>query len=164
MGLAKVTLLSLAISYMMTGSGLANEGGWVLATAEQDGKPVILRARAELPDSAKKADYPVLVSVIWEYSVDANNGMPDSATNAQQWDFETAMEGIDKQQVGLLVVTTTGNGSKEWIWHATDSKTFLDQTNDLLAKLPEYPLKIDFADDPGWTLYEKYMSNIKDLE
>ena len=88
----------------------------------------------------------------------------DSATNAQQWDFETAMEGIDKQQVGLLVVTTTGNGSKEWIWHATDSKTFLDQTNDLLAKLPEYPLKIDFADDPGWTLYEKYMSNIKDLE
>jgi len=139
---------------------MAQENDWLIAEAEQDGKPVILRAMSSVPRGIKTEEFSKLVSIFWEYRSPNDAGMPDSDTNEQQLTFESALEALAEGGYSYPMIVVTGNGVKEWHWYTKDSQAWMDRLNEQLKDHPTYPLAIELSDDPEWSLYHSFLSGI----
>lgn len=135
---------------------------WFTATGEEDGKPLIFRSRIKA--KTQESDYPNLVTIYWYYETDDENGIPSVETNDAQIDFEDALETLDSEAFGFLMLVVTGNGRKEWHWYASDVETWMNKFNELLTDHPEYPIEIENSFEPDWSLYHNFILGVEDIE
>ena len=135
---------------------------WLMAEGEEEGHPLLFRARASIPTGVLKMQYPLLISVYWPYEETLNEGMPDTELNETQIDFEMALEPLDNSEDSHLMLVITGAGKKEWHYYAQSEEAWLEKFNDLLEEHPEYPLNIEICDDPEWSLYGDFITGLEE--
>ncbi len=81
-----------------------------------------------MPTGVKEVDFANRVVVLWRYS-SPTNGMPDAETNNAHIAFEDALEELDVNGAGRLVLVVTGNQRKEWYWYVKDFDGWMVQFN-----------------------------------
>ena len=123
---------------------------WTVGTADQDGQPIIIRVRGQLPDAAAREANSQLIVIGWPY--DGNeSGLPLEADRASMDRFEEALEaGLAGTTLGVQVASLTGAGHKEWRYYAADADAFVAALNDSQNGHPTYPLEIEMFDDAEW--------------
>ena len=137
---------------------------WFTATGDEDGKPLILRSRLKESGEITESDYPNLITIYWQYETDDGSAMPGDETNEAQIDFENALEALDSEAFGFLMLVVTGNVRKEWHWYVSDVDAWMSKLNELLANHPEYPIEIENSYEPNWALYHNFISSVEGIE
>lgn len=129
-----------------------------MATAEDDGKPLIFRIRETAPAFATKATFPKLLAVTWQFDPDTNNGMPLQGTVERMQQFEDLLEPVfANARQAFLTVVVTGNGVREWQWYAKDPDAVMKLVNETLGELDPFPVEFSFQDDPDWLGYSRFL-------
>jgi len=123
-----------------------------MAEAEEDGVPVLLRFRADLPVK-KTADFPYLISILWTYDGSKNGGMPDDRTLAMMDRVEDALDPIDESGEAFLMVAVTGNNRREWIWYTNSRERYMALVNRSLPRQQKFPMDFTTSEDPAWLTY-----------
>ena len=83
--------------------GIFSDDTWTVGTADQDGQPIIIRVRSQMPDAAARQGHGQLIVVGWPYDGTAT-GLPGAEDNASMQAFEDAIEaGLERSGVGVQV-------------------------------------------------------------
>src|SRR5688572_6745507 len=116
--------------------GIFPDDTWTVGTADQDGQPIIIRVRSQMPEAAERQRHAQLVVVAWQD--DANEtGLPTAEDTAAMKAFEDAVEtGLEQGGTATQVASITGAGHKEWRYYAADAEAFVAALN---ASLDGHP-------------------------
>src|SRR5262249_13224770 len=88
-----------------SGEPMASEDTWRMATAEDDSKPLIFRIRERAPSFAKKAAFPHLLVVSWQYEPPNDQGMPAQVDVDRMSELEDLlMPAFEGAKVAFLTV------------------------------------------------------------
>jgi hypothetical protein len=60
--------------------------------------------------------------------------MPSPEVSSTMAECEDLLGALEGPGVGLLGITVTGNGRREWVWYVADADSFCGRARDLLAK------------------------------
>jgi hypothetical protein len=113
---------------------------WMVATGNENGQPVIVRTRTRAPRGMTADRYPASVEIVWRF---ADAGMPSSEILPLLEECEDALGKLERPMNGLLRITITGCGRREWVWYVADPVSFCDQTRTLLASFgTRYPVEL----------------------
>lgn len=130
--------------------GIFPDDTWTVGTADQDGQPLVIRVRSQMPAVADRQRHAQLIVVGWPYD-GTEGGLPTSDETAAMQDFEHAVEaGLERGGAGTQVASITGAGHKEWRYYAADADAFVTALNASLDGHPTYPLEIEMFDDSEW--------------
>ena len=113
------------ISWLRTLLGSARNGPeWSVATGDEDGHPLVVRTRVSAPQGMSLASYPATLELVWRFDGEDNGGMPPSDLLPRLDQFEDLIGAFEGPANGLLGITITGNGRREWVWYVADSDSF----------------------------------------
>src|SRR4029079_9742185 len=73
------------------GVGIFSDDTWTIGTADQDGQPIIIRVRSQMPDAAARHGHAQLIVVGWPYDGNAT-GLPGAEDTAAMRAFEDTIE------------------------------------------------------------------------
>lgn len=134
------------------------EDSWRMATAQDDGKPIIFRIRDNPPSFATKESFPLLLAVCWQYVSPNEQGMPASEDTERMSQLEDLLvSAFENAQEAFLTVVVTGNGVREWQWYARTQNGVMKLVNETLGKLEPFPVQFSFQDDPDWEGYAQFL-------
>ncbi len=114
-------------------------GEWSVATGVEDGQPVVVRTRSRAPRGMTTEAYPASVEIVWLYDEEGRGGMPASETTARMAAWEDTSGTLEGPGTGLLWMTVTGRGRREWIWFVADADAFVARVGELLARSRDRP-------------------------
>jgi len=134
---------------------------WVIAETKEDGFPIIHRLKMSVPDGISISDYPFLLSILWEYETEDNSRMPSEEQNEQQLNFDDALDKMDNNGNGTMMLAITGNGRKEWVWYIKDPQVWSTELHECLQGHPVYPLDIEKSEDPEWETWKTFRDSCK---
>jgi Family of unknown function (DUF695) len=144
--------------------GIFSDDTWTVGTADQDGQPIIIRVRSQMPGPAERHGHGQLIVVGWPYD-GTETGLPTSDETAAMQDFENAVEaGLERGGSGIQVASVTGAGHKEWRYYAPDADAFAAALNASLDGHPTYPLEIEMFDDPEWQGLQQLLDGLEEGE
>jgi uncharacterized protein DUF695 len=133
--------------------------GWVVTTSKQADKLLLLKVRNEVPPDAQPAKYPNAIEMHWKYAPDAT-GMPAEKVVTQIAKFEAAVDPIQGDHVGYLMMIVTGKGERTWLWYVSDPKAFAKELNQLIPGHP-FPITLTTAaKEPDWKTYRAMREKI----
>ena len=139
---------------------LIAEGSWSIAEGKDDGLPIIYRYRSGIPNGINESNYPNMISIVWQYDEDENQGMPSEDTNAMQTEFDNALDAIGTGEIGVLMIAITGNNQKEWIWYVKDTHNWMNQMVECLNGHPQYPLNFEHHEEKTWDTYKLFIQKM----
>src|SRR5262245_13926919 len=114
--------------------GAPKAGEWAVATGEENGHPVVLRTRTSAPHGMTSDAYPAAVELVWRYGAAGEGGMPSAELSSSMAECEDLLATLEGPGSGLLGITITGNGRREWVWYVKDPESFCVRAQDLLAR------------------------------
>lgn len=118
---------------------------------DTDGFVVIYSIDLFGPTQAELETYPWLTIVSWPYDGSDSNGMPSQKDKAPmrllQNVLSTEFEGSDHAR---WVYNRTGSNLKEFAFYVRDRDEFISNLNSSLRYHQEYPIEIEFFEDPHW--------------
>ena len=121
--------------------GIFSDDTWTVGTADQDGQPIIIRVRSQMPDAAARHGHGQLIVVGWPYDGTAT-GLPGAEDNAAMQAFEDAIEaGLERSGIGVQVASLTGAGHKEWRYYAADADAFVSGAQRQPRRPPDLPAR-----------------------
>ena len=142
--------------------GIFSDDTWTIGTADQDGQPIIIRVRSQMPDAAARHGHAQLIVVGWPYDGNAT-GLPVAEDTAAMRAFEDTIEaGLERSGLGLQVASLTGAGHKEWRYYAADADAFVTALNATLDGHPTYPLEIEMFDDGEWQGLQQLLDGLEE--
>jgi hypothetical protein len=103
---------------------------WMVATGNESGEPVIVRTRTGAPRGMSLDRYPASVEIVWRFG---ESGMPPPELVALLGQCEDALGVLEGPKNGLLGITITGKGRREWVWYVADVTSFCGRAQELLA-------------------------------
>jgi hypothetical protein len=136
---------------------------WTVAEGLEDELPVIYRFRTGVPEGVSLPEYPYLLSILWQYEIENQSGMPSKEQNGQQFGFENALDQMDNIGHGTLMAVITGNGRREWIWYVNDAQEWLKKLHMFLEGHPVYPLEIEQTEDIDWLTWRAICDGCKSI-
>jgi hypothetical protein len=126
--------------------------GWLLSTTKAKDQLLLLKVRNEIPPEVQTAKYAHTIEMHWKYAPDAK-GMPAEKVVTQIAKFEAAVDPIQGDHVGYLMMVVTGTGERTWLWYVSDPKAFSAALNRLIPGHP-FPITINAAAvEPDWKTY-----------
>jgi Family of unknown function (DUF695) len=126
--------------------------GWVVGSSNKNGQFVVVKVRNEIPPDVKPGQYPNVIEMHWKYSPDAQ-GMPVEKVVLQMTKLEAAVDPIQGDHVGYLMMVVTGNGERMWVWYVADPKEFGAALNRLIPGHP-FPISLNAdGSEPDWKTY-----------
>jgi Family of unknown function (DUF695) len=133
--------------------------GWLVTESKLHDKLLLLKVRNEIPSSAKPAQFPNVIEMHWKYAPDSL-GMPAERVVSQIARFEAAVDPIQGDRVGYLMMIVTGNGERTWFWYVADPKIFAAALNRLIPGHP-FPITLNAAaTEPDWKTYRHLREKI----
>ena len=142
--------------------GIFSDDTWTIGTADQDGQPIIIRVRSQMPDAVARHGHGQLIVVGWPYDGNAT-GLPGAEDTAAMRAFEDAIEaGLERSGLGVQVASLTGAGHKEWRYYAADADAFVTALNATLDGHPTYPLEIEMFDDAEWQGLQQLLDGLEE--
>jgi hypothetical protein len=131
---------------------------WCIATAEDNGKPLLFRIRNQAPTFATRESFPHLLAVCWPYDSSTAHGMPSSDEAQRMGELEELLQvGLEEVQHAFLTVVVTGNGVREWQWYARDPEKTMELVNETLGHLEPFPVQFSFQSDPDWSGFNGFL-------
>src|SRR2546428_13423505 len=94
---------------------MGEEDRWAMSHAEEDGQPVLLRFRSDLPVK-ETTRFPFLISILWIYDGSKNGGMPDDRTLAMMDRVEDSLDWIDESGEAFLLAAGARKNRRAWAW------------------------------------------------
>jgi hypothetical protein len=134
--------------------------GWVSTMSTQKGTSLLVSVRNQVPSDVKPAAYPKIVEIHWKYAPD-DKGMPANLVITQMARLEAAVDPIQGDRLGYLMMIVTGGGERVWLWYVSDPKAFAADLNRLI---PDHPFPITLhaaAIEPDWQTYRLMRDKIK---
>ena len=143
-------LVLLGLALVAHGAPISTEGGWFVATAQENGNEVVYRIRGVLPSSNVVAEYPLLATVEWPYTA-RENGMPEPKVAREQYEFEDAIESkVESSGACIQAFTRTGNGKRQWKYYVSDKQGFVRRLEEIKSRSPGLQFSVSFEADPTW--------------
>jgi hypothetical protein len=147
----------------VAGGAAGQDGGWSVAMTARpsDGHRIVYRYRSKFGPGFQRAAYPDRVTIAWPY--DSDDGMPSKQEREAMERMEKALEpwaGEGPQAV--LVLVSTGDGLREWVYYARSQQAFMDTLNEALKHLPPLPIQIDLWKDAQWKRYDEFRRALKE--
>jgi hypothetical protein len=134
--------------------------GWVATITKEKGNLFSVKVRSDLPADAQPAKYPNAIEMHWKYPPD-DKGLPSAKVLTQVAKLEAAIDPIQGDRVGYLMMIVTGNGERTWLWYVADPKAFGAALNRLLPGHP-FPITLNAAGkEPDWTTYRAMREKVK---
>ncbi len=135
---------------------IASEHPWAVATAQDNGMPLIIRYREVLP-SFPRTQYPSMLAVQWRYE-SQDNGMPDAATE-DRMDLlqDLLMPALEDSGNALLTAVVTGNCIRESQWYVRVMVESMKCVNQALAGQAPFPIEFMMEEDPAWAAYQQFV-------
>lgn len=116
---------------------------------------VTFRYRAGLVTGSSPSDFPVLVSINWEFCDYDDPFKFQGSVQEHHQDLEQALSAIDDGDYGYLILVKTGEEVKEWLWYVKNFDEWLAKLNELFSGKSAFPIEINFFDEPEWETFEK---------
>ncbi|MBH9579745.1 DUF695 domain-containing protein [Inhella proteolytica] len=157
------TLVALSLAVMVSLAHAEEpEKAWSLVTSKQEstGRAIIFRYLSEFPAGFSRAAYPDRVILVWRYQ--SSSGMPEQRER-QRMDLLEDFLGpaVEANSKAKLVLVSTGENLREWIYYAKSEDEFIAKLNIALRGQPAFPIEIHAAPDPTWTSYEDFRRGVK---
>ena len=138
------------------------ETKWGVATAQDNGKPLIYRYIASPPAGIRITDYPHLVAISWTFDGSIRNGMPEPDVNERMIQLEDLLEkALESKKNAFMTLIVTGNGRKEWQWYSRDVSETMQLINEALKDIAPFPIEISLQSDPNWSAYFDIIKAVK---
>ena len=138
---------------------------WATVTAEQNGRPLVIRCRTGLVPLTGDARWPHRLTVVWAYPLEGTEGkegLPTAAQREAMNKFEdAAVAGLESAAVAVLTSVATTGGRREWVWYSRPAAELNPALNAALKGHPRYPLQIQIADDPQWRGYRQLLAALE---
>lgn len=140
----------------------AGEHKGIIGRYYEDEFPIIVKFVNELPIIETQNNLPLLTVVSWKYDGTSNNGMPTKEINEKMIALEDALaNSMDKSNLFVHAYSRTGNNLKEFVYYSKNQDEFMSLLNESLKSHENYPIIIDFYDDPEWTELKKLIKDFK---
>lgn len=97
--------------------------------------------------------------VTWKYQGE-NEGLPseDDLKRMELMEDRLMATLSAENNQSHLVVVTTSNGIRQWLWKTRSAEQAVGLFGPALAGLPPFPIEIEADDDPDWAIYETYLT------
>lgn len=129
---------------------------WGVYTAQDNGFPLIVRHRSDIPTNVISSAYPHMIAISWKY--ESENGMPEETVRKSMKVLEDRItNAVEPRKHALLTVVVTGNGLCEWQFYARNTNDFMQLLNEALANQPAYPIELSLQKDPEWEAYRQFI-------
>ena len=116
---------------------------WALSVGEENGETVVVRTRNRPPAGLDPNAYPHSVELIWRFDGAGTSGMPSPEVHQLLIDCEGLLHVLERSAIGMLGLSITGNGRREWVWYVSDPGLFSRQVEDLVkASGRSFPLEV----------------------
>ncbi len=126
---------------------------WIVAKAEREGMPHVLRIREGAPEFAEQAQFGQLLVVEWKYE-SQSAGMPAAEVLQRMDRFEELLlEQLEGERVAALVLIVTGGNARIWHWYIRNPAETMAAVNRALAGEEVFPVEFLRQDDPAWEAY-----------
>ena len=133
---------------------------WATAVAKANaaGDVIILRYMSVTPPEPTQARFGTNATLTWKYEGD--RGLP-SATERQRMDaFEDLLQAGIEPDAAILVMVTTGGGTRQWVYYASSGEDFMRRMNSALEGKARFPVKIELAHDAAWNMYKAFRAKV----
>ena len=104
-----------------------------MSVAEENGQTLIVRTRRRAPSGWSLRDYPASIELVWNYEGSQTYGMPPSEVVEAMATFEDASLALEQPGLGLLGISITGNGRREWVWYVADPMRFSQEAQAIVS-------------------------------
>jgi hypothetical protein len=132
---------------------------WLVSLSKQADSLLLLKVRNEVPPDAQPAKFPTAIEMHWKYAPDAK-GMPADKVVTQIAKFEAAVDPIQGDHLGYLMMIVTGKGERTWLWYVSDPKAFAAELNRLIPGHP-YPITLSAGSkELNWNTYRAMRQKI----
>ena len=116
---------------------------WAMSVGQENGETVVLRTRSRPPTGMDPNAYPHAVELIWRFDGAATAGMPTPEVHQLLMDCEGLLQILEGSAIGMLGLSITGNGRREWVWYVSDPDVFAREVEELLsASRRSFPLEV----------------------
>jgi hypothetical protein len=133
--------------------------GWVTTISKVKDNLLSVKVRNDIPADAQPAKYPNAIEMHWKYPPDAK-GLPSEKVLTQIAKLEAALDPIQGDKVGYLMMIVTGAGERTWLWYVADPKAFAASLNRLIPGHP-FPITLNAAaKEPDWKTYRAMRDKI----
>lgn len=123
---------------------------WRVGHFFQNGSPITIRARTEIPTQPDRELLTNLIVITWPYS-GGSNGMPTSSVSERMAEFEETLDSVSAaDQIFILALSLTGNSKREWRYYTADSRKFMDVLQKGLSGKELFPIDLQLFKDPDW--------------
>jgi hypothetical protein len=84
--------------------------------------------------------------------------MPSSSERERMIDFEGALaSGTEARGSGLLALSLTGAGQKEWRFYCQSPQVFMDSLQRDLQGKEQFPIDLQLFHDPEWSGVSEFL-------
>jgi len=130
-----------------------------ISTNATNGRKIIFRFAKDFSPSFDIASQPERIILVWKY--DSDTGQPVSEEHRRMNLLEDFLEpAIAPESFATLALVSTGENLREWIYYASSSDEFIERLNSAFEGLPPFPIEIHTADDPTWSNYHEFKSQL----
>jgi hypothetical protein len=141
----------------------AEEGAvWstAIATRQSDGHRIVYRYRSEFGPTFERSRFPDRVIISWHYK--SESGMPATAERESMDGMEDLLAPrVEQDAVSVLVLVSTGEGLREWVYYARSKEEFMGRMNKALQGLPRFPIEVDLWKDAEWSRYDSFKKGVR---
>jgi len=124
---------------------------------------VIVKFVNELPSMDIQRLMTSVTVVSWKYDGSINNGMPTKDINEKMLVLENALnKTMETSNSCVHAYSRTGNNLKELVYYSKGVDDFMPLLNEALQSHEEYPIDIDFYEDPEWRELKKLLEDFKE--
>ena len=155
----RAVLLGLAGVVMATSSS-AQVYATAISGNQSNGRVIVFRYIHDFGPGFDRATLPDRVILVWKYQ--SAGGMPAVEERQRMDALEDAVDPVvSRDRFATLVLVSTGENLREWIFYTRSQDEFLKRLNRALAGRPAFPIEIHTAADPQWTTFEKFKVRVQ---
>lgn len=131
------------------------ERWWTAPMEADNGRNIIVTGRDYLDKIIDSGKYAYLVRVTWNYESDPT-GMPVERDAKLMGEVTDALLAeFKRDKTAYLTGIYTGDGKREWIFHAQNLNIFGRVFNRALEDIETIPIEIEAESDPDWEEYKE---------
>ena len=140
-----------------------SDTGWATATSveKSTGRAMIFRYIKDFTPQFLRSDYSDRVIIVWQYQ--SASGMPQLTERDNMDRLEELLSSeLEVSALATLVLVSTGENMREWIYYTKSEADFIAQMNSALGNKESFPIEIHAAPDPEWKSYEDFRAGVRE--
>ena len=157
-----LALLLFCMSTALSAQSISGrEWATAISTQAKTDRKIIFRYIKEFQPSFQRANYPERVIITWRY--ESESGMPSVPERMRMERLEDLLAPVvEEAGLAALVLVSTGENLREWIYYTQSEEKFFQALNRTLATERRFPIEIHTAIDANWKTYEEFRKGVRD--